>query len=190
MVNSRTFVLLPIPTNSGRIETIVSPTVVMLTTITPVQRVANQVLCTTQMQATPTLWADQLPECTRPSRLHFWPHSTQSLPPAAKAPSATSAQCLLPSWRHGLATTNPSRTVWQNATGQWHKPPANNHGHAGVSSWPRNDDECWTVPSGRRNYANDADGPTANGGTHVDEPLCPQPAAQSNAGVFLMSRGG
>ena len=62
--------------------------------------------------------------------------------------------------------------------------PENDHGHAGVSALPRNDDECWTVPSGCRKYANDADGPTANGGAHVDEPLCPQPADQSDAGYF------
>jgi hypothetical protein len=121
--------------------------------------------------------------------LNFRPHSTQLLSPAASAPSATSAQCLLIYWKHGLATTNPSRTVWRNATGQWHLPPANNHGHASVSTRPRNDDECWTVLTGRRKYANDANGPTANGGTHVDEPLCPQPAAQPDAGVFLMGGG-
>jgi hypothetical protein len=72
--------------------------------------------------------------------LDFRLHSTQLSPPAATAPSATSAQCLLPSWRHGLATTDPSRTVWQNSIGK-HLPPANNHGHAGVSTRPRNDDE-------------------------------------------------
>ncbi len=121
--------------------------------------------------------------------LDFRPHSTQSLPPAATAPSAMSAQCLLPSWRHSLATTNPSRIVWQNATGR-HLPPANDHGHAGVSTRPRNDDECRTVPAGRQKYANDADGLTADGGNHVDEPLYPQPAAQPDAGVFLTSRGG
>ncbi len=122
--------------------------------------------------------------------LDLQPHSTQLLPPAAAAPSATSVQCLLFSWRHGMATTNPSHTIWQNATGQWHLPPANNHGHAGVSDKPRNDDECRTVPSGHRKYANDADGPTANSSTHVDEPLCSQPAAQPDAGIFLTSRGG
>jgi hypothetical protein len=36
----------------------------------------------------------------------------------------------------------------------------------------------------------DADGPTANGGTHDDELLCPQPAAQPAARVLLTSRGG
>ncbi len=120
--------------------------------------------------------------------LDFRPHYTQSLPPAATAPSATSTQCLLPSWRHSLATTDPSRTVWRNATGK-HLPPANDHGHAGISTRPRND-ECWTVPTVRRKYVNDADGPTAAGGTRVDEPLCPQPAAQPDAGVVLTSRGG
>jgi hypothetical protein len=122
--------------------------------------------------------------------LNFRPHSTQSSPPAATAPSATSTQCLLlPSWRHGLATIDPSCTVWQNATGK-HLPPANDHGHAGVSTQPRNDDECLTVPAGRRKYANVADGPTADGRTHVDESLCPQPAAQPDAGKILTSRGG
>ncbi len=121
--------------------------------------------------------------------LNFQLHSTQLLPPAATAPSAMSTQCLLPSWRHSLATTNPSRTVWRNATGK-HLLPAINHGHAGVSTRPRNDDECQTVPVGCRKYADDADGPTANGGTHVDEPLCPQLAAQPNSGVFLTSMGG
>jgi hypothetical protein len=122
--------------------------------------------------------------------LDFWPHSTQLSPPAATAPSAMSAHCLLSSWRHCLATTDPSRTVWRNATGQQHLPPANNHGHAGISTRPRNDYECWTVLSGCWNYVHDADGPTANGGTHGDEPLCPQPAAQPDARVFLTSRGG
>jgi hypothetical protein len=62
--------------------------------------------------------------------LNFRPHSTQSLPPETTSPSSTSAQPLLPSWRHGLATTNPSRTVRWNATDQRHLPPANNHHHA------------------------------------------------------------
>ncbi len=66
VVNSRTFVL-PIPTNGGRIGTTVTPTVVMLMTITPVGRVANQVLYTTPTWAAPTSWADQLLECTKPS---------------------------------------------------------------------------------------------------------------------------
>jgi hypothetical protein len=121
--------------------------------------------------------------------LNFRMHSTQLLPPVAIAPSAMSAQCLLPSWRHGLATTGPSRTVWRNATGK-NLPPVNAHGHAGVSPRPRNDDECRTLPAGRWKYADDADGPTADGSTHVDEPLCPQSVAQPDAGVFLMSRGG
>ena len=121
--------------------------------------------------------------------LNFRLHSTQSLPPAATAPSAMSVQCLLTSWRHCLATANPSCIVWWNATGK-HLPPAINHGHAGVSTRPRNDDECWTVLTGRRKYANDANGPTANGGTHVDESLCSQPAAQPAAGILLTSRGG
>ncbi len=121
--------------------------------------------------------------------LDFRPHSTQSLPPAATTPSATSTQCLLPSWRHRFATTDPTRTVWRNATGK-HLLPVNAHDHAGVSPRPRNDDECWTVPAGRRKYANNADEPTADGSTDVDEPLCPQPAAQRDAGVFLTRRGG
>ncbi len=163
MVNSRTFIL-PIPTNSERIGITVTLMVVMLMTITPVGHVANQVLCTTPTHAAPTSWVDQSPK--------------------------TSAQCLLPSWWHGLAKTNPSHTVWRNATGQRHLPPAYVHGHAGVSAGPRNDDECWTVPSRHQKYANYADGPTANRGTHVDEPLCPQPEAQPDAGAFLTSRGG
>jgi hypothetical protein len=48
----------------------------------------------------------------------FWLHSTQLSPPAAAAYSAMSTQFLLPTWRHGLATTNPSHSVWRNATGQ------------------------------------------------------------------------
>jgi hypothetical protein len=187
VVNSRTFVL-PIPTNGGRIGTTVTPMVVKLTTITLVQPVANQVLCTTPMRATPTSWADQSLECTRPScpQLPAALHPIVAPSSNSAVPSATSSQCLIPSWRHGLATTNPSHTVWQNATGQRHLPPANNHGHAGVSAWPRNDNECRTVPSGRQKYAKDADGPTANGngGTHVDELLFPQPATQSDAGYF------
>ncbi len=87
-----------------------------------------------------------------------------------------------------MAATNPAHTVWWNATGK-HLPPANNHGHAGVSTRPRNDDECWTVPAGRRKYAGDADGPTANGGTHVDESLFPQPAAPPDAGVISDKQG-
>ncbi len=66
VVNSRTFVL-PIPTNGGRIGTTVTPMVVMLMAITPVQRVANQVPCTTPTRPAPTSWAVQLLECTRPS---------------------------------------------------------------------------------------------------------------------------
>ncbi len=89
MVNSRTFVL-PIPTNVGRIGTTVTPmvTVAMLTTTTPVQRVANQVLCTTPTRAAPTSWADQSPECTRPSCP--WPPA--ALHPIV-APSSSSALC-------------------------------------------------------------------------------------------------
>jgi hypothetical protein len=117
-------------------------------------------------------------------------HSTQLLPPAAAALSATFAHCLLPTWRHSLAATNHSRTVWQNATGQRHLPPADNHGNAGVSAQTRNDDEYWTVPSECWKCVDDADGPSANSGAHVDEPLCPQPAAQQAAGVFLTSRSG
>jgi hypothetical protein len=110
--------------------------------------------------------------------------------PVVAALSAMSAHCLLPTWRHALAATNPSRAVWRNATGQRHLSPADDHGHAGVSARPRNDDECWTVPSERQKCANDADGPTADRGTHVDKPLCSQPAAQPAAGVLLTSRGG
>jgi hypothetical protein len=86
VVNSRTFILLPIPTNGGRIGNTVTPMVVMLTTITPVQRVANQVLCTTQTRAAPTSWADQLLECTRPS----CPQLLAALHPIV-APSSNSA---------------------------------------------------------------------------------------------------
>jgi hypothetical protein len=124
--------------------------------------------------------------------LCFRLHSTQSPPPAAAAPSATSAHCLLPTWRHGLAATIPSRTVWRNATGQWLLPPADDHGHAGVSARPRNDDECRTVPSGCQKCADDADGPTANGGTHVDEPIihhAPNQQPSHQPGLLLMSRG-
>ncbi len=88
-----------------------------------------------------------------------------------------------------MAASNPTHTIWWNATGK-HLPPANAHDHAGVSPRPRNDDECQTIPAGCQKYADDADGPTANNDTHVDEPLCPQPAAQPDAGVFLTSRGG
>ena len=49
-----------------------------------------------------------------------------------------------------MATTDPSRTVWRNATGK-QLPPANNHGHAGVLTRPRDDDKCWTVPKGAGN---------------------------------------
>jgi hypothetical protein len=52
------------------------------------------------------------------------PHSAQLLPPAAAATAATSAHCLIPTWRRSLAATNPSRAVWRNATGQQHLPPA------------------------------------------------------------------
>jgi hypothetical protein len=88
-----------------------------------------------------------------------------------------------------IGNNHPFRTVWQNATGQWHLPPASNHGHAGVSTRPRNEDERWTVLAGRQKYAGDANGPPAIGETHVNEPLCPQPAAQPDAGVFLTGRG-
>jgi hypothetical protein len=94
---------------------------------------------------------------------------------------------------------SPGGTAWQQPTppaqyggmpqANGHLSPANNHGHAGVSTRPRNDDECRTVPSLCWKYTNDADGPTADNGTHVDEPLCPEPA-QTDAGVFLTSRGG
>jgi hypothetical protein len=80
--------------------------------------------------------------------LNFRPHSTKLLPPAATAPSAMSAQCLLSSWRHDLATTNLTCTVWWNATGK-HLLPANAHDQAVVSPQPRYDDECQTVPAGR-----------------------------------------
>jgi hypothetical protein len=173
-----------------KIGTTATPRVVMLMAITPVGHVANQVLCTTNMGVHQhhgwiSCWnaKDHL-------ALNFQPHSTQLPPPAAAAPSAMFAQCLLPSWRHSWATTNPSRTVWWKATSQPHLLPSNNHGYAGISAQQRNDDECRAVPSGCRKYANDADGPTANGGTHVDESLCPQPAAQPDVLVFLTSRGG
>jgi hypothetical protein len=61
--------------------------------------------------------------------------------------------------------------------------------HAGVSIRPRNDDECRTALAGHRKFSNDANGPAANGGTRVNEPLCPKPASQPNARVFLMGRG-
>jgi hypothetical protein len=112
------------------------------------------------------------------------PHSTQSLPPAAAAPAAMSAHFLFPTWRHDLVETSPSCTVWQNATGQRHLPPADNHGHAGLSAQTRNDDKCWTVPLKRQKCADDADGPTANSCANVDEPLCPQPAARPAARVL------
>jgi hypothetical protein len=46
-----------------------------------------------------------------------------------------------------MAATNPSRAVRQNATGQQHLLPADNHGHAGLLAWSRNNDECWAVPA-------------------------------------------
>jgi hypothetical protein len=109
------------------------------------------------------------------------------------APSSSSTlsniyQCLLPSWRHSLAKTKPSCTVWRNATGQWHLPPANDHGHAGVSARPKNDDECQTVPTGHRKYADDADGPKAGGSTHVNEPLCPQSALLKHWGILTEAK--
>ncbi len=45
----------------------VTPMAVILTTLTPVQGVANQDLRTTLMQAAPTSWVDRLSECTRQS---------------------------------------------------------------------------------------------------------------------------
>jgi hypothetical protein len=74
----------PLPKNIGRIGTTVTPTVVILTTITPVHHVANQDLHTTLTRAAPTSYGrigcrnaqDHLAQGLRP-------HSTQSLPPAA-----------------------------------------------------------------------------------------------------------
>ncbi len=77
----------------------------------------------------------------------------------------------------------------RNATGQRRLPPADNHGDAGLSAQPRNDDECQPVPSKRWKRANVADGPTDNGGAHDDELLCPQPAAQPAARVNFDKQG-
>ncbi len=149
----------------------------------------NQVLCTAPTQAAPTSWADQSLECTRPSCPWFPAALHPIVTPSSSSALSNIPQCLLPSWRHGLATTKPSRTVWRKATCQWHLPPANNHDHADVSARPRNDDECRTVSSECQKCANDADGPIADCSTHVDEPLCPQLAAQPAARMFLTSRG-
>jgi hypothetical protein len=86
VVNSRTFVLLQIPTNGWRIGTAVTTMVLILTTITPVQCAANQVPCTTPTRPAPTSWVDQLPECTRPS----CPQLPAALHPIL-APSSNSA---------------------------------------------------------------------------------------------------
>jgi hypothetical protein len=151
--------------------------------------VANQVPCTTPRQPAPTSWADQSPECTRPSCAQL---------PAALHP------IVAPSINSALSNVRPMPTTLLEARLGNNQPlphsmekchrqaptASKDHGHVGVSIRPRNDDECWTVPAGRQKYANDADGPTANGSTHVDEPLCPQPVAQPDAGVFLMSKGG
>jgi hypothetical protein len=67
--------------------TTVTSTGVIMTTITPVQLVANQVLCTTLTPAAQASWADWLPECTRqfcprlPPALHpiFAPSSSSTL---------------------------------------------------------------------------------------------------------------
>ncbi len=90
-----------------------------------------------------------------------------------------------------MATTNPSCTFGMPQASTYHQQTTMAI-TTGVSTRPRNDDERLTVPAGCQKYADDADGPTANGHTHVDEPLCPQPAAQPDAGVFLFltSRGG
>jgi hypothetical protein len=89
-------------------------------------------------------------------------------------------QCI---WRHGLAATNSSCTVWWNATGQHHLLPADNHGHAGLSALPRNDDECQPIPFKCRKRANDADGPTADGSAHVDV-VPPTSSPTSSRGTF------
>ncbi len=55
------------PPAVGSIGTTITPTTVMLTMLTPVQRVANQDLCTALTQALPTSRADWSPECTSQS---------------------------------------------------------------------------------------------------------------------------
>jgi hypothetical protein len=135
---------------------------------------ANQDLHTTLTQAAPTSWVQiRCQNAQDHLALSVQLHSAQSLPPAAAAPAAMSTHCLLPTWRHGLAALNLSHAVCWNATGQRHLPPADDHGHAGLLARPRNDDECWAVPIKHRQRANGADEPTADGGAHDDELLCP-----------------
>ncbi len=63
--------------------------------------------------------------------LGMQPHPAQELlPPAAAACTATFAHHLPPNSRHNLAACNPSCAVWQNTTGRWHLPLADDHGNA------------------------------------------------------------
>jgi len=136
---------------------------------------------TTQMRPTPTSWADQSPECTRPS---FPQHVAVLLPPplpqATATSTATPSSVILPCPGHDA--------IYVLCT--------HDHAHAGASARPRHDEFCRTaIPSTKcRECADDAAASSA-GDAHDDtllrsQPttlLCPQPAA---AGILLTSRGG
>ena len=173
--------VLPLPTSVGKIGTPAILMVVMWMTPTRAHHAGIRAQHTTQMRPAPTSWADQSPECTRPS----FPQRAAILlpppsPPIAAASTATHSSVILPCPGH-------------DAT---YEPCTRDHAHAGAAARPRHDEFCRTaIPSTKcKERANDAAASSA-GNVHVgtllwSQPtflLCPQPAA---AGIYLTSRGG
>ncbi len=182
----------PTPYNTGKIGTTATPMAATWTTPTQAQHVAITARPTIPMQAVPTSWAAQLPECARPScRQHVAASHPPPSPLATATPTATPTRCILPHPRYKC----PTRIFWSNPTCRWHQPPADDHGHAGYLAWSNHDEFCWpAVPSKRQGRSNDAAADPA-GNAHDGTLLCSQPAdlicPQSTAsGVFPISKGG
>ena len=173
--------VLPLPTSIGKIGTTAILMAVTWMTPTQVHHAGIGAQHTTQMRPAPTSWADQSPECTRPS----FPQRAAILlpppsPPIAAASTATHSSVILPCPGH-------------DAT---YEPCTRDHAHAGAAARSRHDECCQTaIPSTKCCKRADDAAASSAGDAHdvtllCSQPttlLCPQPAA---AGILLTSRGG